>query len=179
VGLPAAAGGDPPPLDDQAARARPQAEDRAVTASRSRPVVFAYDGSDLAKAAIDEAGRQLDKRREALVVTVWRPADVGSVPLRGLEIDAARGDEVRKAAEETAADGAARAEAAGFGAESRATEAAPTWKGIVDVADECDAGLIVLGSHGRGGFAGALVGSVAGAVAVHCRQPVLIVHRRT
>lgn len=125
-----------------------------MTDGGSGPVVFAYDGSDLAKAAIDEAGRQLREGRDALVVTVWRPADVGSVPLRGLEIDAARSDEVRKTAEETAADGAARAEAAGFRAQSTATEAAPTWKAVVGVADECDASLIVLGSDGRSGFPG-------------------------
>jgi nucleotide-binding universal stress UspA family protein len=149
-----------------------------MTADGSGPVVFAYDGSELATAAIDEAGRQLCKGRDALVVTVWQPADVGFIPVRGLEIDAARSDEVRKAAEETAADGASLAEAAGFRAQSATTRAAPTWKGIVDLADEHDASLIVLGSHGRSGLAGALVGSVAGAVAAHCGQPVLIAHRR-
>ena len=41
------------------------------------PVVFAYDGSDLAKAAIAEAGRQLRPSRQALVLTVWQPYDVG------------------------------------------------------------------------------------------------------
>jgi nucleotide-binding universal stress UspA family protein len=148
-----------------------------MTDSGLGPVLFAYDGSDLARGAIDEAGRQFGRGREALVVTVWRAADVGFVPPRELEIDATRSAEVRNAARETAADGAARAVAAGFRAQSTATEAAPTWKGIVDVADERDASLIVLGSHGRSGFAGALVGSVASAVAAHSRQPVLIVHR--
>jgi nucleotide-binding universal stress UspA family protein len=71
------------------------------------------------------------------------------------------------------------AEAAGFRARSRAAEAAPTWKAIVEVADELDAGLIVLGSHGRSGLAEMLVGSVAGAVASHSRRSVLITHRRS
>jgi nucleotide-binding universal stress UspA family protein len=141
------------------------------------PVVFAYDGSDLAKGAIEEAARQLGKERDAIVLTVWRPADVGFLPVRELEIDAARSDEVKKAAEETAAHGAALAAAAGFRARSATTEAAPPWKGIVDFAGEHDASLIVLGSHGRSGFAGLFVGSVAGAVAAHCRLPVLITHR--
>jgi nucleotide-binding universal stress UspA family protein len=142
------------------------------------PIVFAYDGSDLARGAIGEAARQLGPRRDAIVLTVWRPADVGFIPVAGLEIDAARVDEVRDAAETTAADGASLAAAAGFRAQSGTTEAAPTWKAIVDFAVAHDASLIVLGSHGRSGIAGLLVGSVAGAVAAHCGLPVLIAHCR-
>ena len=64
-------------------------------------------------------------------------------------MDAAAVDEVRAAAEQTAAQGASLAQAAGFEAQSMAKEATPTWKGIVDAADEHDSSLIVLGSHGR------------------------------
>jgi nucleotide-binding universal stress UspA family protein len=149
-----------------------------VTAGELGPVVFAYDGSDLARGAIDEAARQVGSGRDAIVLTVWRPADVGFIPPGGLEIDAARTDQVRSAAEAVAAEGASHAEAAGFRATGATTEAAPTWKGIVDFAEEHDAGLIVLGSHGRSGLAGAIVGSVASAVAAHCGMPVLIAHRR-
>jgi nucleotide-binding universal stress UspA family protein len=59
-----------------------------------------------------------------------------------------------------------------------AAEAAPTWKGIVDAAEEHNASLIVLGSHGRSGLTGIVVGSVASAVAAHSRRSVLIVHHR-
>jgi nucleotide-binding universal stress UspA family protein len=142
------------------------------------PVVFAYDGSDLAKAAIAEAGRQLRPSRQALVLTVWQPYNVGFTPPRELKMDAAAVDEVRAAAEQTAAQGASLAQAAGFGAQSMAKEAAPTWKGIVEAADEQDSSLIVLGSHGRSGLADVLIGSVAEAVAAHSRRVVLIVHRR-
>lgn len=142
------------------------------------PVVFAYDGSDLAKAAIAEAGRQLSPSRRALVLTVWQPYNVGFVAPHELKMDAAAVDEVRAAAEETAAQGASLAQAAGFEAISMAKEAAPTWKGIVDVADEEDSTLIVLGSHGRSGLADVLIGSVAQAVGVHSRRSVLVVHRR-
>ena len=142
------------------------------------PVIFAYDGSGLAKLAIDEAGRQLPPGREALVVTVWQPFDVGFTPAVNLQINAAEIADVKQAAEQTAAQGASLAQAAGFDARSAATEATPTWKGIVDVADEHDASLIVLGSHGRTGLAGVLIGSVAEAVAAHSRRSVLIAHRR-
>lgn len=142
------------------------------------PVVFAYDGSDLAKAAIAEAGRQLSPSRQAIVLTVWQPYNVGFVTVRELKIDAAAADEVRGAAEQTAAQGASLAQAAGFRARSMAREAAPTWKGIVETADEQDSTLIVLGSHGRSGLADVLIGSVAQAVGAHSRRPVLVVHRR-
>ncbi len=142
------------------------------------PVLFAYDGSDLAKLAIEEAGRQLAPGREAIALTVWQPFDVGFVPTAALTINAAEIAEVKRAAEETAAAGASLAREAGFTAGSEAVEGAPAWKPIVELAEERDAGLIVLGSHGRRGIAGALVGSVAAAVASHSRRSVLIVHRR-
>jgi nucleotide-binding universal stress UspA family protein len=148
-------------------------------ASGSGPVVFAYDGSDLAKLAIEEAGRQLGPGRDALVVCVWEPFDVGFVPVSGLSFNAAQIQEVKTAAEQTAAEGASLAEDAGFKARSLAAEAAPTWKAIVEAADEHDASLIVLGSHGRSGIADVLLGSVAGAVAAHSRRTVLISHRRS
>src|SRR5207302_1571973 len=146
--------------------------------SRRGPIVFAYDGSDLAKLAIDEAGRQLAPGRDALVLTVWHPFDVGFVPAGGVRFNAAQISDVRKVAEQTAAEGASLARAAGFNTRSVAAEAEPTWKGIVEIADEHDASLIVLGSHGRTGLAGVLIGSVAEAVGAHSQRSVLIVHRR-
>lgn len=150
----------------------------AVTSDGSGPVLFAYDGSDLAGNAITEAGGQLRAGRDALVLTVWEPFNVGFLPVGGPAFDAAGADEVRAAAEKTAAHGASLAAAAGFRAQSMAVEAAPTWKGIIDAADQHDASLIVLGSHGRSGLTGIVVGSVAAAVAAHSRRSVLIVHRR-
>jgi nucleotide-binding universal stress UspA family protein len=141
------------------------------------PVIFAYDGSELAKLAIDEAARQLGTGRDAVVVTVWQQFEVGFVPSDGVELDAGQTAEVRKAAERTAADGAALAERAGFPARSEAVEGAPDWKRIVEVAEEHDGSLIVLGSHGRKGLGSILIGSVAEAVAAHSPLPVLIVHR--
>ncbi len=137
-------------------------------------MLFAYDGSELAKLAIEQAGRQLAPGRDALVVCVWQPADVGFVPIGERHFDAADAAEVRKAAEETAAHGASLAEKAGFRPQSIAIEAAPTWKGIVEVAEERDASLIVLGSHRRSGL-GHLLGSVAAAVVAHSASSVLIV----
>jgi nucleotide-binding universal stress UspA family protein len=140
------------------------------------PVLFAYDGSELAQLAIEQAGRHLVSGGPALVVCVWQPADVGFVPMGEQHFDATAAGEVRKAAQETAAHGASLAEKAGFRAEGLVVEGAPTWKGIVQVAEERDASLIVLGSHRRSGIAGRLLGSVAAAVAMHATCSVLIIH---
>jgi len=84
----------------------PSAASAGTTIAASGLVLFAYDGSDLAKIAIEEAARQLAPRRDALVLCVWQPADVGFVPAGGVHFNAARASEVKKAAEETAARGA-------------------------------------------------------------------------
>lgn len=141
------------------------------------PVLFAYDGSELAALAIAEAGELLRTERDALVVCVWQPFDVGFLPAEGERFNAEQTPEVKAAAERTAAKGAALAEAAGFKAKSVAVEAAPIWKAIVQLADERDAGVIVLGSHGRSGIVGKFVGSVAAAVSAHSSRTVLITHR--
>jgi nucleotide-binding universal stress UspA family protein len=148
-----------------------------TSAAELGPVLFAYDGSDLAKLAIDEAGRQLAPGRDAIALTVWQPFNIGFVPSTGIDFDAAQVLEVKRAAEQTAQDGASLADAAGFRSRALAIEAAPSWKQIVKCADEREASLIVLGSHGHSGLSDVLVGSVASAVASHSRRSVLIVHR--
>jgi MFS family permease len=138
-------------------------------------VLFAYDGSDLAAFAIAQAAAQLAPQRDALVVCVWQPVDVGFTPTDTRHFDADRATEVRRAAEMTAAHGASLAREAGFTARSVAVEAVPTWKGIVAAADQNDASLIVLGPHRRNGLLGHLQGSVAAAVVAHSATPVLVV----
>ena len=46
---------------------------------------------------------------------------------------------------------------------------------IVHQAEEMDADLIVIGSHGRGGFADVTLGSTSRRVLRRCNKPVLIV----
>lgn len=141
-------------------------------------VLFAYDGSELAALAIEQAGRQLEAGRDALVVCVWSPADVGFNPVNGRHFDADDASQVRHAAEETANYGATLAEAAGFRARAMVIESVPTWKGIVESAQRDGAGLIVMGSHRHGGLVGHVAGSVAAAVIAHAAAPVLVVRQR-
>ena len=139
-----------------------------------RPILIAYDGSDYAKAAIEQAAEQLDNGRRAIVLTVWQPFDaafvgVGAAPTgfeEGIEKDARR----------VADEGARLAREAGFHAEAASERGAPVWQRIVDFADERDVGIVVLGSHGRTGLPLVVIGSVAGAVASHSKRPVLIAH---
>ncbi|HUA11983.1 MAG TPA: universal stress protein [Solirubrobacteraceae bacterium] len=142
------------------------------------PVLFAYDGSELAGAAIEQAASQLAPGREALVVLVWQPADVGFEPVGDRPFDAADASAVRAAAQDTAARGAQLAQQAGLRARTVCCNCAPTWKGIVETAQEHEASLIVIGSHVRRGVAGHLLGSVARDVIAHTTLPVLVTQQR-
>jgi nucleotide-binding universal stress UspA family protein len=50
------------------------------------------------------------------------------------------------------------------------------WEEITKVADEVDADIIVIGTHGRKGLARALLGSVAENVVRTATRPVLTIH---
>ena len=142
------------------------------------PVLIAYDGSPHAKAAIRQAGRQLVHGRRAIVLTVWSPlANLPFAAAAGLSavgLDESIEQEARKVAEE----GAKLARSSGFHAEPLAERGEPVWGRIVDSAEEHDAGLLVMGSHGRTGIGFVLLGSIAAATARHTDRPVLIGHAR-
>ena len=137
------------------------------------PVLFAYDGSEYAKAAIEQAGQQLRTDRAARVLTVVQPLQ--SIPYAHLAvIPDGVADAMDEGARETAAEGAELARAAGFDAEPLVDTGSPIWERIVQVAGELDAAVVVLGSHGRSGLSYAAMGSVATAVAHHLKRPVMI-----
>jgi nucleotide-binding universal stress UspA family protein len=147
----------------------------------SRPVLISYDGSDFAKAAIEEAARQLGPNREAIVLTVTEPLE--SIPFLGIGgagVDREAVDtlvsETQTGAEEVAEEGARLARDAGFEADAVVETGIPIWRRVVEVAEERDAGVIVLGSHGRSGIGYVLLGSVATAVTQHSKRSVLIAH---
>ncbi len=52
----------------------------------------------------------------------------------------------------------------------------PTWRTIIETSDEANAGMIVMGTHGRHGLPRALLGSVAEKVVRTAHCPVLTVH---
>jgi nucleotide-binding universal stress UspA family protein len=141
------------------------------------PIVFGYDGSELAGFAIGHAATLLTTPRDAVVVCVWQPVDVGFQPVGGQDFDADQAVDVQAAAERTAAHGAELAEQAGFSARAKAVEASPTWQGIVSAAEDEAAGVIVLGAHQHGALAGRLLGHVTPSVLAHFTGSVLVVHQ--
>lgn len=147
------------------------------------PVLVAYDGSDCAKAAIEEVAAQLRQGREAIVLTVREPLEaipflgIGGEPLDQDAVEAVIAD-TESGAGKIAAEGAELARRAGLDARPLVATGDPVWRRIIKVAEEQGAGLIVLGSRGRSGLTYVLLGSVATAVAQHSKCSVLIAHRR-
>ena len=133
-------------------------------------IVIGYDGSEGARDAVHYAARYFHGQR-AVVVTAfedWPPAVHGDA----MQVD----DAARAQTEATAAEGAALARAAGIAAEARTVYAAEKpWQSIIKVADELDAGLIVVGSHGFNGLRPLVLGSVSHQLGHHAHQPVLAV----
>ena len=154
----------------------------------SAPVLFAYDGSELARLAIEHAGALMTGRR-AVVLHVHEPITVVLAPVGGaLPVDAselAYEDEratqrAADRAEAVADEGARLARAAGFDATAQSTIARGTAGiagAIVDKATAIGASVIVVGSHGRSAIGAALLGSVSTAVLHRARVPVLVVPR--
>jgi nucleotide-binding universal stress UspA family protein len=146
------------------------------------PVLFAYDGSAHARAAIEHAGGILQPG-PAVVATAWSSfEEQAPAALLALSRDMVRETVEtldaanRETAEECAAEGAELARAAGFDAEPRALRAGgPFFAALLHAADELDARAIVAGSRGRSSFASAVLGSVSTGLLHHTERPVLVV----
>ncbi|WP_375492713.1 universal stress protein [uncultured Jatrophihabitans sp.] len=152
-----------------------------MTSAQKQPVILAcYDGSEGSRAALAAAAGMLAPSR-AVVLTVWetvelrltRLAAFGNIPIAGSTADA--DEQEQAAAQQAAEEGAARAVERGFEAEARIAQATESvWRTVVEVADEIDADLILVGSRGRGTFGGAVLGSTSHGVLQHARRPVLV-----
>jgi nucleotide-binding universal stress UspA family protein len=146
------------------------------------PILFCYDGSAHARAAI-ERGAELLRPGPAVVATVW--ASIDSVAAAGLialppTVVAGARDELDRAneaaARASANEGAEIARAAGLDATARVVRSSGAiWSALVELARELDAGTIVAGSRGRSSLSEMLLGSVAGGLLHHARRPVLVV----
>jgi nucleotide-binding universal stress UspA family protein len=141
-----------------------------------RPILICYDGSAAARRGIDAAAELLGPRH-AIVLDVgpYLTASESYAAIVAPMGSAAFEDANEADARTRAIAGAELARAAGFTAEPRAVVAAPTWEGVLDVADEVDAAVIVFGSRGLTGARERLEGSLSHEVAEHSGRPVLIV----
>lgn len=143
------------------------------------PVLICYDGSEDAGRAIDVAATLLASTT-AVVLDV-APTMTGAEHVAAIASPvsgpAAFHDSNQADALERAGRGAERARHAGFRAKARGLVAPSRWEGIVAVADEVEAAVIVLGSRSLSGLGELARGSVSHQVAEHARRPVLLVPR--
>lgn len=151
----------------------------AASMNDGGPLLLCYDGSESARLAIQAAGK-LCSPRPAIVVNLWESWVTAAPVLAGVARPVnAMTEELDELAAElsqaTAADGERLAAEAGFEAVSvSARSAGSIWRGLLDVADEHDAAMLVCGARGLTGLSRAL-GSVSNGVVHHSRRPVLVV----
>lgn len=146
-------------------------------------ILFAYDGSEGADAAIAKAGELLDGTTgEAVVLSVWEPLTVAAIKAArfggpvGLPLDSASEDERSEdQAQELAEHGAEVARTNGFDARPLAiADDRAIADTIVQEADAHDADLIVLGARGLAGVR-AFLGSVSNHVLQQAHRPTLVI----
>lgn len=140
------------------------------------PILICYDDSPDAVRAIKAAAALLGPRRAVIVdVLPWMtPAEsmaATSSVVPGNAFEALNEAEARRIADR----GGEIARSAGFQAEPRGQLASSSWQGIVDVADELDVAVIVIGSRGLTGAKKIFDASLSQQVAEHAGRPVLIV----
>ncbi len=137
-------------------------------------VVVGIDGSASATAALRWSAAEARLRgSRLLVVHAYTPVYTDVLLGGGFSPSRANGSEMHKAAEDLLVRATAGLDAEGVEIEYRAVEgSAPE----VLIAAAAEGDLLVVGSRGRGGFAGLLLGSVSQQCAHHASCPVVIVH---
>jgi len=148
-------------------------------------LVIAYDGSPAAASAIHVAGA-LFPGAQAVVAHVQRePATLGQaaalsrIAIPDAEIAGGITALNRAAADEAraiVAQGRRAADQAGLEPATATVEPAGTaWRGILRIAGERDASVVVCGSRGQGPFSRAAIGSTSSGLLHHAGRPLLVV----
>jgi nucleotide-binding universal stress UspA family protein len=154
-------------------------------ASEAAPVLIAYDGSEVSRAAVRHAA-ELFAGRPAVLATVWEPGLAAvqvAMPGMGMGMgspDPTTIEDVDRVAREhastVAAEGAEFARSLGLVAEPQAVpdevDVADT---LIDIARERGAAVVVAGSHGISGLRKRLLGSVSRKLIEHCDRPILVI----
>lgn len=139
---------------------------------RRERIVVGIDGSDTAQQALTWALDEGRARQAAVeVVHAWNPPYVGAYPFDpgALNIDA-----FEKGAEQVLTEALAKQDTSGLPVPPEAIAVSGTAaRAVLDTADGAD--LVVVGSRGRGGFAGLFLGSVSQQVAHHAPCPVVVI----
>jgi len=140
------------------------------------PILICYDGSDDAARGIKTAATLFGSRRAVVldiapILTASEGLATTSSIVPGNAFEELNLDDADQVAER----GAEIARSSGFDAEARGAVATPTWQGVVDVANQVDAAVIVLGSRGLNALQELFKGSLSHQVAEHAGRPVLVV----
>lgn len=160
-------------------RPREEADEEAPGAGGFRHVLVPLDGSELAREALEPAGRLVERpggRMTLLRVVVpvtmsgFGPADVPS------GVDVAATEAMEERAEEHLEE-AARAlrDRLSVDVDTRVVRHSHPAEAVLDAISDAGADATALATHGRGGLKRVLLGSVADKVVRGARTPVLVV----
>jgi nucleotide-binding universal stress UspA family protein len=143
-------------------------------------ILLAIDGSASSQDALEEVARRpWPSPSTLLILSVIQPY---TPPATEIVLASATLEEVRQRqaqdAEQLTRQARERIAASELSVEASVREGDPRTV-IVDAADEWQADLIVVGSHGRTGLTRLVMGSVAQAVVAHAHCSVEVVRRRT
>ncbi|MGC4893458.1 universal stress protein [Micromonospora sp. DT31] len=138
------------------------------------PVLVGVDGSGSAGYAVELAADEAARRDAELVLTHVRSPERGAVAPE-VAAEASTAEQAESAGLLAAAAERVRAAHPGLRVTERAVVAASPEAALLQASGT--ASLVVVGSRGRGGFVGLLLGSVSQAVVQHAHCPVLVAHR--
>ncbi|GLU47606.1 universal stress protein [Nocardiopsis ansamitocini] len=147
----------------------------AVRGARGR-IVVGVDGSDKGRRAAEFAFAQAAERGAELVaVCAWQPITAFAMTMGPVPAEIFDDDAVAGSARETLSNGIVdlRERYPQVAVDARVVRAHPV-VALLEAATPAD--LVVVGSRGRGGFAGLLLGSVSQSVLHGAHGPVAVVH---
>lgn len=135
-------------------------------------IVVGYDGSDCGKAALDEALRIAESLDDRVVIVF------GYLPpgIWGGEI-VEHADAVEEYGQKVMAEARSRVESSSVESDVRMVPNKPS-QALVEVADELDARMIVVGSYGDPPLKGMILGSTPNKLLHLADRPVLVVPAR-
>lgn len=145
-------------------------------------ILIATDGSEYGDAAVSYSANVFgaNSQAEFKVVTVLEPAAGTELEMiiESTEQLLDAHNQLFMNAETVVQEGGKVLKNSGAVSVEHEVLAGPPARSIVEMADEWNADLIVVGSHGRGFWSRALLGSVSDSVSKHAKCSVLVVRKK-
>ena len=136
-------------------------------------IMIAVDGSSESLQAVREALKLIARglRTEIALVNVQEPASLLELATRDADAIAAA---AVQAGENLMSEAAALLDAEGVGY-SMAVVLGEPGSMLLEMAEDLNADMVIMGARGMGALKSAIVGSVSKTVITHCHRPVLVV----